>query len=150
MKKYIINNKTIALIKKNKKTIIISVDKIEVFNKSINKILEYNCNYYGSSLKGRKNSAKNILNIKYKVPIIIDEKNNIVIIQLNSPRKEVSMYLVTNKIINYEKLSNILKIYCCNNVIFKIKLSEKIFEKLIIKSIQLNNVLNWRKNLNLL
>ena len=120
MKKYIINNKTIALIKKNKKTIIISVDKIEVFNKSINKILEYNCNYYGSSLKGRKYSAKNILNIKYKVPIIIDEKNNIVIIQLNSPRKEVSMYLVTNKIINYEKLNNILKIYCCNNVIFKI------------------------------
>lgn len=150
MENYIINNKTIGLLKLHKKTMIISVDKVEVFNISINRILEYNCNYYGASLKGRRNSAKNILKIQYKVPIIIDDKNNLIIIQLNSPRNKVSLFLVTNKIINYENYYNFLKIYCCNNVNFKVKISKNIFEKLIIKSIQLNNILNWRKSINLL
>lgn len=150
MEKYLVNNKTIALVKINKKTLIIDVNKVEVLNKSINKIINDSCNYYGSSLKGRKISAQNILNLKYKVPIVIDDKNNIIIIQLNSPRNRVSLYLVTNKVINYEFNQNKLKILCSHNIIFNVKISKNTFEKLLINSLQLNNVLNWRKNANLL
>ena len=58
MEKYIINNKTIALLKINRKTMIINVDKAEFFNTSINRIIEYSCNYYGASLNGRKKVLK--------------------------------------------------------------------------------------------
>lgn len=145
MENYIINNKTIALIKKNKKTVIISVDKTEVINKSIKKIIDLSCNFYGSSLEGRINSASTILNNKYKLPILIDD-NNITLIQMNSPRNKNCIYLVTNKIINYEILNNLLKIYCVNNVSFKLKLSKNCFEKMLLNSFRINNVLFYRKN----
>jgi len=55
---YIINNKTIAILKNNNKTIIYDVDNIRVINKNIKRILDENCSFYGSSLSGRKKSAK--------------------------------------------------------------------------------------------
>ena len=150
MENYIITNKTIAILKKNNKTIIYNVDKVMVFNKNINKILEYNCNYYGSSLDGRKKCAKNVLNIKYKLPIIIDIENNITLIQLNSSRLKNCLYLITNKIINYEMNNNLLKIICVNNNVFYVKISLNSFEKMLIKSFKLYNILIWRKNANFL
>lgn len=150
MENYLISNKTIAVIKNKRKTIIINVDKVVVINKSVKNILEYNCNYYGSSFDGRIKCAKDILNIKYKIPIVIDDKNNIVLISLNSPRNSSNVYLVTNKILNYEIINNNLRVFCLNNVNFKIKLSKNVFEKLLLNSIKIINTLNWRKNVNLL
>jgi len=150
VEKYIINNKTVALMKKNNKTIIYNVDKVYVFNKNINKILDFSCNYYGSSLEGRKISAKNILNVKYKLPILIDEKNNITLIQINSPRNLKCLYLVTNKIVDYEEYNDNLKVICVNNINFYINISKNSFEKMLIKSFKLNNILFWRKNTNFL
>lgn len=150
MENYLVSNKTIAVIKNKRKTIIINVDKVVVINKSIKNILEYNCNYYGSSFDGRIKCAKDILNIKYKIPIVIDDKNNIVLISLNSPRNSSNVYLVTNKILNYEIINNNLRVFCLNNVNFKVKLSKNVFEKLLLNSIKIINTLNWRKNVNLL
>lgn len=150
MEKYLVSNKTIAVIKNKKKTIIINVDKVVVINKSIKNILEFNCNYYGSSLDGRIKCAKDILNIKYKIPIVIDDKNNIVLVSLNSPRNSSNVYLVTNKILNYEIVNNYLRVFCLNNINFRVKLSKNVFEKLLLNSIKIINTLNWRKNVNLL
>lgn len=150
MEKYLINNKTIALLKINNKTMIINVDKVNIFNKSINQIIDYNCNYYGSSKKGRLMSAKKILNSKYKLPIVIDDNNNLILINLESSRKSTCLYIISNKIVNYENYLNKLKIICCKNVIFYTKISKHTLDNLLIKSFKLNNVLNHRKNLNLL
>jgi len=147
---YLINNKTVALQKDNNKTIIYNVDKVIVINKNINNIIDYNCNYYGSTLIGRKKSAQQILNVKYKLPIIIDDINNITIIQLNSPRNKKCLYLVTNKVIDYNENENFLNIRCANNINFNVKISLMSFEKMLIKSIKLYNVLIWRKNANFL
>lgn len=150
MENFLITEKTIALLKKKTKTIIYNVDKVEVINKNIKQILEFNCNYYGSSLFGRKKCAQNILNIKYKVPIIIEENKNLILIQMNSLRKEECLFLMTNKIIDYNEINNNLEVYCYNNKIFNIKISKNNFEKLIVNALKLNNILIWRKNGNLL
>lgn len=150
MEKYLVTNKTIALLKMGKKTCIINVENIEVINKSIKYILEYNCNYYGSSLDGRIKSAKDILNVKYKVPIIIDENNNIFLIPISSVRSDINLYLVTNKILNYEIINEKLVIYSLNNIKITVNLSKNILENSLLKVFQLNNILKWRKNRNLL
>lgn len=150
MEKYLVTNKTIALLKMGKKTCIINVENIEVINKSIKYILEYNCNYYGSSLDGRIKSAKDILNVKYKVPIIIDENNNLFLIPISSVRSDINLYLVTNKILNYEIINEKLVIYSLNNIKITVNLSKNILENSLLKVFQLNNILKWRKNRNLL
>lgn len=146
MEKYIINNNTIALLKINHKTIIINVDNLMVFNKCIISILEENCIYYGSTLKGRISSAKKILNEDYKIPILIDDINNLLLIQINSPRNKICLFLVSNKIVNYVEKDNFLEIKCLNNVTFKVKITKNSFEKMLLKSFKINNVLFWRKN----
>lgn len=148
MENYIINKNTIAILKYENKTIIYDVENIRVINKNILSILNLNCNFYGSSLNGRKKSIKSILNIKYKIPILIDEDNNIILIQTNSLRKRNCLLLVVDKIIDYEEINNKLKITCANKHIFEIKLSINSFEKMLINSLKINNILKARKTLN--
>lgn len=146
MENYLITKNTVAILKKNNKTIIFDVEKTRVINKNINKVLENNCNFYGSSLTGRKNCAKNILNIHYKVPIIIE--NNIILLQLNSIKEYECLFIVLNKIVDYKNFEKSLKIICVNNYVFINKISRYSFEKILINSIKLNNILKWRKSTN--
>lgn len=140
MKDYIINNKTIALLKKNNKTIIFNVENEVVINKNIKSIIENNCLLYGSNMKGRLVYAKNILKKTYKLPIFINK--NIILLPLNSLRNEESLIIILNKIIDYKYKNNILYIKCLNNKIFSCNLSKNSFENLIINGVKLNNNLN--------
>ena len=145
MKNYLIDNDTIALLKKRDKTIIYTLDDQKIFNTNYKFILEYNCNYYGSSLDGRKKSAKSILNVKYRVPIIVDELHNIILLQLNSSRDKECLFLVANKILDMEEENNQLKITCINKQEFYVNLSKKSLEKMLLQSFKLNNTLKSRK-----
>lgn len=146
MENYIINNNTVAILKKDNQTIIFDVEKTRVINKNVKKVLEQNCNLYGSTLLGRKKFAEKILSIHYKIPIVIAQ--NIILVQLNGIKEENCLFIVLNKIIDYKYINNNLKILCINNQIFNNKISKSSFEKMIINSIKLENVLKWRKNLN--
>ncbi len=145
MKNYLIDNDTVALLKKRDKTIIYTLDDLKIFNTNYKFILEYNCNYYGSSLDGRKKSAKSILNVKYRVPIIVDESHNIILLQLNSSRDKECLFLVANKILDMEEENNQLKITCINKQEFYVNLSKKSLEKMLLQSFKLNNTLKSRK-----
>lgn len=146
MENYIINNKTIAILKNNNKTIIYDVDNIRVINKNIKRILDENCSFYGSSLSGRKKSAKNILNIHYKVPVVV--KEDVILLQVNNIRKKECLFLVLNKIVDYKLENQKLKIICINKQVFLINISKNSFEKMLINSIKLNNILKWQKSEN--
>ena len=150
MENYIINNKTIGLLKINNKTIIFNVDKTKVINKSIRQVIDYSCKYYGSNLNGRICSAKYILGDKYKIPIVIDDFNKLILISLSSIRNNICLFLIFNKIVDYSIENRYLKIKCANNVNFYVKISKNIFEKKLLKSLKLNNVLFERKNVKFL
>ena len=143
MENYIISNKTIAILKKDKKTFIYDVDNIRVINKNINKILELNCYFYGIDLNLIKNYAKNILNVSYKVPIYI--KNDIILIQLCSLRNKECLILNSNKIINYKLKNKTLEINC-ENFKFSISISKNILERMLLKTILLTNKINNKKS----
>lgn len=144
MQNYIFNNGIIAVIKSNKKTIIIDVDNIKVINKNIRFVISINCLINGSTIDGRKNATKRILNINYKIPIYI--RDNIILLQLKSIRNNCSMYISLNNIIDYKYKNNRLLIKCINNYIFTINISKYNFEKLIINGLKLNNVLKTKKS----
>ena len=150
MENYLITKDTVAILKKDKKTIIYDVENYRVINKNIKTVLNLNCNFYGSTLIGRKKSAENILDIKYKVPIVLDEASDITLLQLSSLRKDETILLVLNKIVSYHEVFDKLVIKCINNQEFEVNISKNCFEKLLLNSFKLNNVLKWRKSVNLL
>ena len=147
MKNYIINNGTIAILKKGKITIVYDVENMKVINKTTRQLIKENCLFYGSSMEGRINSAKNILNIKYKVPIIISE-DNLTLIPLNGVRNKECLFLVANKIVDYE-IDNTrdkeLIIRCAKDITFNVKISKYTFDKMLLNTIKLNNYLKWLK-----
>ncbi len=150
MENYLITKDTVAILKKDKQTIIYDVENYRVINKNIKTVLNLNCNFYGSTLIGRKKSAENILDIKYKVPIVLDEASDITLLQLSSLRKDETILLVLNKIVSYHEVFDKLVIKCINNQEFEVNISKNCFEKLLLNSFKLNNVLKWRKSVNLL
>lgn len=149
MKNYIISDQTIALLKKENITIIYDVENEQVINKNIRSILENNCLLHGSNMEGRLKSAKKILNIKYKVPLIISEAENIILLQIDCLRNKECLFIVANKIVDYEINANKLIIKCINNHNFTVNISKYSFEKMLIYTIKLNNFLKWLKNVNI-
>ena len=142
---FILNENTVAIKKQYNKTIIYNVENFKVFNKSINRILDDNCLINGSSLKARKKYAKKVLNIEYKVPLIINENNNLILLQINSIRKKDCLYIVLNKIIDYSMENGYLKIKCINNNYFYVNLSIYSLEKMIVNATKLLNYFNAKK-----
>ena len=143
MENYIFNKNTIAVLKSKKKTVIIDVDNIRVINKNINNIINNNCLLYGSSLNGRKEYAKDILNKTYKLPIFIND--NIMLLQINSIRDKNCLFIVLNKFINYKIINNNLLIELANYNYLLSNLSANSFEKIIINGIKINNKIKSKK-----
>ena len=119
MQNYIIDKNTIAVLKHNLQTIIYDVENIKVINKNIKKVLDENCNFYGSSLVGRKKYSQKYLQINYKVPLIISEFNNIILIQINALRDNECLFIVLDKIKDYYIENDKVVIKCVNGIIFK-------------------------------
>ena len=139
MENYVINENTIAILKKNDEVIIYNVDNIIVSNMKINRLINNSCLIYGSNLNGRKKYAQKYLNIKYRVPIIISENKKIILLQLNGLREQECLFIIGNKIIDYKNVENNLKIKCINNQEFITNLSQYSFEKILINYVKLYN-----------
>lgn len=68
------------------------------------KIMEESCKYFGSTYKGRKDSAKKILGAEYKVPIIIEDYNNVIVFPTTSPTSDDCAWISLKRVKNIEKI----------------------------------------------
>lgn len=83
---------------------IIESDDEYIIDKNILRILEHSCEYFGSSLEGRKEGTKKILGITHKSPIIIEESRKIIFFPTNSPERKDCAWINLEKIDKYYKV----------------------------------------------
>ena len=122
-KTYEINSSTCALIPKNDfSTIILDNDGVETIPNSINKLMNYSCAYYGSSLKGRLEGTKQALGSKYKLPIIVEETREMIFFPTSSYRDNKCAWISLKNISNYKKSGKNVKVLFKNNQVHKNKL----------------------------
>ena len=69
-------------------------------------IMEDSCLYFGSTYNGRKEGARSILGAEYKVPIIVDEADNLIVFPTTSPLSSDCIWISLNHLKNYEKLDS--------------------------------------------
>ena len=80
--KYEISRGTLAIVPNSEEnSLVYEDDSRYIVNETPFKIMEDSCKYFGSTYNGRKDSAKSILGAEYKVPIIVEENNNIIVFQ---------------------------------------------------------------------
>lgn len=147
MKRYIINNSTIALIKKNSNTLIIEEKKTILSKRNIMSIINESCKFYGSDYKGRISAIREFINSKYKIPILINENNNLIFFPTESIRNENVIFINYKKVLKYENFNDYIRIKLTNNIMLTTKISKYSFNEQLLKCLLINNIINNRKKL---
>lgn len=134
MKNYIINNNTVAIIGIDKfSSKVIEKDKEIIVNLSSTEIIENSCLYYGSSLQGRIEASSKIIFNSYKVPILINNKDNLIFFPTISPNSNHCIWVsvnyvyelsINNKIVsikfkNGSEIDTNLSLYSLENQLYK-------------------------------
>ena len=146
MKDYEINEETMAIIPLNyNKTMIKEVNNEYIIDKSAYKIMEDSCEYYGSTYKGRLKAAQKLLDTNYKVPIIVEESENIVFFPTKSSLLEDCCWINYNFIKSYEKNGNSTKVYFNNQESIDFDISKLSLENQISRSSRLELLYIKRK-----
>ena len=145
MGKYEINEKTLALKPKNTRTMVYEDDRSFMVNEPATKIMEDSCTYYGSSLKGRKKGAQKVLKTRYKVPIIVEDVNNIIFFPTKSDRRTECAWISLNNIDNYYKENDDMYIRFKNGKVLKVDESYNIIDRQILNATRLGCLMQERR-----
>ena len=110
---YEINADTLCILPIDEKTSFI-YEKEDNFigNMSCIEIIKRSCLFFGSSYEGRKNASSSLLNATYKLPIIIEESNQLIFFPTNSSKNSKCVWISYNNFEGVDKISkNFSKIY---------------------------------------
>lgn len=134
MKENVITETTLYVEQIEEKVVIHELSTLVKLNINCKKYLDESCKYYGCSLKGRINGSKNLLNDKYKNPIIINEKKLLIIFPLKSLRNKKSLWVVYNNIEKYYQISKSkVLVYFKNGKQHTFRVSYYMFHNQILK-----------------
>lgn len=142
---YEINSSTCAINYETETTCYVVEEKRKrKINKSLQQFLNYNCNYFGSSFEGRIKSAKLLLGMKYKLPIIIEESQEIIFFPTKSYRNKCSWISLT-KILKYEKKGKNTLVTFTSGKAEQYDISYESFENQVLRATKLLLILKNNK-----
>ncbi len=147
MDSYEINKDTCAVISLNDDiTKVIEKEDDYFINKSCYEVMEESCQYYGSSCDGRIKGTKVILGSGYKVPIIIEESNDIIFFPTESPLSNKCIWISLNNLEKYEKCEGFTKITFDSGKEILVKMSVSSFEMQVLRANRLSSIIKKRKD----
>ena len=146
MDSYEINKDTYAIMSINEGVTKILEKEDEYFiNKSSYQVMEDSCAYYGSSCEGRVKGTKAILGSNYKVPIIVEESNEIIFFPTEAASNVNCIWLSLNNIRKYEKCNGFTKVTFNSGKEIIVKMSLSSFETQILRANRLGSIIRQRK-----
>lgn len=148
MKEYEINSDTLAVIGLSDTRSKVLEGKYEyIIEKPAYEIMDDSCRYFGSSYQGRLDGAKNILDCRYKLPIIVEESNQIIFFPIESPLLPkccwLSLHNYRNHRVNNEKRQT--EIVFKNGRVLQTKISSTSINNQILRASRLESIINSRK-----
>lgn len=147
MDSYEINKDTCAVLTINDNvTKIVESEDDYFINKNSYEVMEDSCEYYGSTCEGRIKGTKALLGSNYKVPIIIEETNDIIFFPTEAANSANCIWISLNNIKKYEKEQGFTKITFISGKELIVKMSIKSFETQVLRSNRLSSILRQRKN----
>lgn len=147
MNEYFINKGTCAIVPiEEEVSKVIELDGEVIVYKSVKDIMNESCKYYGCSYNGRYEGSKMILNMNYKLPIVVDEISNLIFFPTSSPRFNECIWISLSNILSYSKKSGCSKICFSSGYVFDLKISYYCLETQIFRATMLESLLRRRKN----
>lgn len=147
VEEYYINEDTLLLVPIGKtRTKIYDTNGTYYIKKNCFDVVDESCQYYGSSYGGRYLGAKKMLEMEYKLPIILDEVKEVIIFPTCSPRQTNCMWICLNNIENYLKNKTNSTIKFSNGFSYEVSISYNSLENQILRATLLMSKLKKRKS----
>ena len=109
--------------------------------------MEDSCKYFGSTYNGRKESARDILGAEYKVPIIVEDSDNLIVFPTTSPSAADCIWISVKRVKKIEKIdSTSTKILFDNNKEIIVPCSFRTIENQLSRASRLDFIMRMRKN----
>lgn len=145
---YEISKGTLAIVpNKKNNSLVYEDDNRYIVNQTPFSIMEESCKYFGSTYEGRKIGAKEILGAEYKVPIVVEDSDNLIVFPTTSPLADDCVWISLKRIKNIEKIdSNNTKIIFDNNKEIIVPCSYRTIENQISRASRLDLILRNHKN----
>ena len=146
--KYEISKGTLAVVPNEKNSsLIYEDDERYIVNQTPFSIMEDSCKYFGSTYEGRKNGAKDILGVEYKVPIVVEDSSNLIIFPTTSPSADDCAWISLKHVSKILKIdSNNTKIVFNNGTEIIVNCSFRSIENQISRASRLDLILRNHKN----
>lgn len=126
-------------------TKVITMDNEFLISINSKKIIDNSCKFFGSSLTDRVNMTKRLINIKSKLPIIIEESRNIIFFPLKSIRDKCNIWISYNNLEKYVKSGDKTVFYFKNNKQVVIDFSYYIIDNQVTRSLMLDYEIKKRR-----
>ena len=147
MDSYEINKDTCAIIPVNEGITKVLENSDEYFvNKSSFEVMDDSCQYYGSTCEGRVKGTKMILGSNYKLPIIIEETNDIIFFPTEAAKNINCIWISLNNIKSYEKCNGFTKVIFNSGKEIIVKMSISSFETQLLRANRLGSIVRKRRN----
>lgn len=147
MESYEINKDTCAVISiNNDLTRVVEKNEEYIVNKTTYEVMEDSCQYYGSTYLGRIKGTKNLLGSAYKVPIIVEESNDLIFFPTEASNSAKCVWIALNHIEKYEKDNRFTKVTFDSGKQIIVKMSISSFEMQLLRANRLGSIMKKRKN----
>ena len=145
---YEISKGTLAVVPNEKLGSLVYEDNDRyLVNQTPFEVMESSCLYFGSSYEGRKEGAKIILGAEYKVPILIDDTDNIILFPTTSPLSQDCAWISLRHVQKYERIdANNTKIVFDNGKEIIVPTSFRSIENQMSRAARLDYTIRIRKN----
>jgi competence protein ComK len=146
--KYEISRGTLAILPNEKNSsVVYEDDERYIIDQTPYEIMEESCKYFGSTYEGRKNGAKEMLGAEYKVPIVIEDSNNLIVFPTTSPLSDDCVWVSLKRVNKIMKIdSNNTKIIFDNNKEIIVDSSYRTIENQLSRASRLDLILRNHKN----
>jgi len=142
---YEINKETCAIINLNNKVSqIIEKDQEYLLPKRTFEVMEDSCAYYGSSFEGRIKGTKMVLGSNYKLPIVIEDSNDIIFFPTSGANNEKCSWIALNKVSKYEAYKGYTKVTFTSGKVIILKMTVTSFEMQLLRAARLQTLIKQR------
>ena len=139
---------TLAIVpNENESSLVYEDDDRYIIDQTPFKIMEESCKYFGSTYAGRKDSARSILGAEYKVPIIVEDSDNLIVFPTTSPQSTDCTWVSLKRIKSFVKIdSSNTKIIFDNGKEIIVPCSYRTIENQVSRASRLDLIMRSRKN----
>ena len=145
---YEINKGTLAIMPNESQSSLVYEDGERfLIHQSPFQIMEESCKYFGSTYEGRKDSARSILGAEYKVPVIVEDTDNLIVFPTTSPKSDDCIWISLKRVKNFERIDNSnTRVIFDNNREIIVPVSYRTLENQISRASRLDFMMRKRKS----